>query len=107
MEPLAESIISSPLKRVIVRTTIKCMNMHGLTQGQNLCGGDGSVHVCVCERLGWMGGVWSQKRERTKSAKLENLKRSRKGEATIKSRIVCVNSQNNLIRIDAYWLQGG
>ena len=51
--------------------------------------------------------MWSQKRERTKSAKLENLKRSRKGEAAIKSRIVCVNSQNNLIRIDAYWLQGG
>lgn len=26
------------------------------------------------------------------------LKRSRKGEAAIKSRMVCVNSQNNLLR---------
>ena len=54
MEPLAESI-SSPLKRVIVRTTIKCMNMHGLTQGQNLCGGDGSVHgAYASDSVGWV-----------------------------------------------------
>ena len=82
---------------------------NNLTQGQNLyVVGDGCVRVCAYanDSVGWM---CSQKRERTKSAALwevfKRLKRSRKGEAAIKSRMVCVNCENNFKKVNAYWLQ--
>lgn len=94
--PLAESITSFLLERVIVRTTIKCrMNKRGLTQGQNLCGGDDGVRVCAWVCVGVrgcayasesVGRVCSQKRERTKSAscvkskKLEAISERRSGD---------------------------
>lgn len=70
--------------------------MRGLTQGQNLCGGDDGVRVgvrgcawvCVCERVGWMGVQPKTGKDEKCFLCRKDLKRSRKGEAAIKSRIV-------------------